>query len=44
MGDLFAAPEDTTRYRLTLLKKLSQSTRLTTIKEAVADFESIRPV
>jgi hypothetical protein len=44
MGDLFAAPEDTTRYRLTLLKKLSQSTRLTKIKEAVADFESIRPV
>ena len=39
LDDLFAAPEDTTRYRLTLLKKLSQSTRPTKIKEAVADFE-----
>ena len=39
LDDLFAAPEDKNRYRLTLLKKLSQSTRPTKIKEAVVDFE-----
>lgn len=39
LDDLFAAPEDQNRYRLTLLKKLSQSTRPTRIKEAVSDFE-----
>ena len=36
---LFTASDDQNRYRLTLLKKLSQSTRPTKIKEAVADFE-----
>ncbi|OED49129.1 hypothetical protein AB838_08170 [Rhodobacteraceae bacterium (ex Bugula neritina AB1)] len=39
LDDLFSAPDDQNRYRLTLLKKLSQSTRPTKIKEAVADFE-----
>ena len=39
LDDLFTAPDDQNRYRLTLLKKLSQSTRPTRIKEAVADFE-----
>lgn len=39
LDDLFTAPDDQNRYRLTLLKKLSQSTRPTKIKEAVADFE-----
>jgi len=39
LDDLFAAPDDQNRYRLTLLKKLSQSTRPTKVKEAVADFE-----
>lgn len=38
LDDLFAASEKN-RYGLTLLKKLSQSTRPTKIKEAVADFE-----
>ena len=37
--DLFAAPDDQSRYRLTLLKRLSQSTSPSRIKEAVADFE-----
>lgn len=41
LDDLFAASEDQSRYRLTLLKKLSQSTRPTRIKEAVADFETL---
>ncbi len=39
LDELFTAPDDRNRYRLTLLKKLSQSTRPTKIKEAVADFE-----
>ena len=41
LDDLFTAPEGQNRYRLTLLKKLSQSTRPTKIKEAVSDFEVI---
>jgi len=41
LDDLFAASEDQSRYRLTLLKKLSQSTRPTRIKEAVAAFETL---
>lgn len=36
---LFTAPEDQNRYRLTLLKKPSQSTKPTKIKEAISDFE-----
>lgn len=39
LDDLFAASDDQNRYRLTLLKKLSQSTSPSRIKEAVADFE-----
>jgi len=39
LDDLFAAPDDQSRYRLTLLKRLSQSTSPSRIKEAVADFE-----
>ena len=39
LGDRFTAPDDQNRYRLTLLKKLSQSTRPTEIKESVADFD-----
>ncbi|MDA0813878.1 MAG: Tn3 family transposase, partial [Verrucomicrobia bacterium] len=41
LDDLFTAPEEQNRYRLTLLKKLSQSTKPTRIKEAVADFETL---
>ena len=39
LDDLFTAPDNQSRYRLTLLKKLSQSTRPTKIKEAAADFK-----
>lgn len=39
LDDLFTAPEEQNRYRLTLLKKLSQSTKPTRIREAIADFE-----
>jgi TnpA family transposase len=38
LDELFTAPDDQKRYRLTLLKKLSQSTKPTKIKESVADF------
>ena len=38
---LFTAPDDQNRYRLTLLKKLSQSTKPTRIKEGIADFETL---
>ena len=37
LDDLFAASDDQNRYRLTLLKKLSQSTSPSRIKEAVAE-------
>lgn len=39
LDDLFSAPDDQNRYGLTLLKRLSQSTSPSRIKEAVADFE-----
>ena len=39
LDDLFSAPDDQNRYRLTLLKKLSQSTSPSRIKEALTDFE-----
>jgi len=39
LDDLFLVPGDQNRYRLTLLKKLSQSTSPSKIKEAVADFD-----
>lgn len=39
LDNLFAPPDDQNRYRLTLLKKLTQSTSPSRIKEAVTDFE-----
>lgn len=39
LDGLFTAPDDQNRYRLTLLKKLSQSISPSRIKEAVADLE-----
>lgn len=44
LDGLFDAPEDGNRYRLTLLKKLSQSSKPKRIKECVADFETIADV
>ena len=41
LDDLFTASDDQNRYRLTLLKKLSQSTKPTRIKEGVADFKAL---
>lgn len=41
LDDLFATPDDQNRYRLTLLKKLSQSTKPTRIKEGIADFQTL---
>lgn len=41
LDNLFAAPDDKNRYRLTLLKRLSQSTSPSRIKEAVTDFETL---
>ena len=41
LDELFTTPDDQNRYRLTLLKKLSQSTRPLRIKEAIADFETL---
>ena len=38
LDDLFTEPDAQNRYRLTLLKRLSQSTSPSRIKEAVADF------
>lgn len=41
LDELFTTPDDQNRYRLTLLKKLSQSARPLRIKEAIADFETL---
>ena len=41
MESLFSTPDNQNRYRLTLLKTLSQSTKPTKIKEAVADYETL---
>ncbi len=41
LDSLFTTPEDQNRYRLTLLKKLSQSTKPTKIREAIADYETL---
>ncbi|MCP4286404.1 MAG: hypothetical protein GY792_18480, partial [Gammaproteobacteria bacterium] len=41
LDDLFEMGQGENRYRLTLLKKLSQSTRPTRIKESVADFQTL---
>ena len=39
LDNLFTAPDDQNRYRLTLLKKFSQSTKPSRVKESIADFE-----
>ncbi|OSM08479.1 Tn3 family transposase [Magnetofaba australis] len=41
LDDLFSTSDDQNRYRLTLLKKLSQSTKPTRIKESITDFETL---
>ena len=41
LDDLCTTADDQNRYRLTLLKKLSQLTKPTKIKEAVADYETL---
>ena len=41
LDGLFTTPDDQNRYRLTLLKKLSQSTKPTKIKEAIADHQTL---
>ncbi|MCP4288105.1 MAG: Tn3 family transposase, partial [Gammaproteobacteria bacterium] len=41
LDDLFEMGHGENRYRLTLLKKLSQSTRPTKIKESAADFQTL---
>jgi hypothetical protein len=41
LDDLFATPDDQNRYQMSLLKKLSQSTKPMRIKEDVADFETM---
>jgi len=41
LDDLFSAPDDQNHYRLSLLKKLSQSTQPTRIKACIADFERL---
>ena len=41
LDDLFTTPDDQNRYRLTLLKRLSQSTRPSRVKESITDFETL---
>ena len=41
LDSLFTTPEDQNRYRLTLLKKLSQLTKPTKIREAIANYETL---
>ncbi|WP_108650941.1 Tn3 family transposase [Dongshaea marina] len=41
MDDLFTTANNQNRYRLTLLKKLSQSTKPTKIKEAITDYKTL---
>ncbi|MGB0848871.1 MAG: Tn3 family transposase [Thiolinea sp.] len=41
LEDLFTTPDDKNQYRLTLLKKLSQSTKPSKVKESIADFETL---
>ena len=42
LDGLFTSPEEQNSYRLTLLKKLSQSSRPKRIKEAIKDYETLR--
>lgn len=41
LDDLFTTPDAKNHYRLTLLKKLSQSTKPTRVKESIADFGTL---
>ena len=41
LDGLFTQPDNQNQYRLTLLKKLSQSTRPSRVREAIADFETL---
>ncbi|XAT59615.1 Tn3 family transposase [Rhodobacteraceae bacterium Araon29] len=41
LDDLFMTSDDQNRYRLTLLKKLSQSARPMKIKDAIIDYEAL---
>ena len=41
LDDLFTTQDDQNQYRLTLLKKLSQSTKPSRVKESIADFETL---
>jgi len=41
LDGLFTVSDQKNRYRLTLLKKLSQSTRPTHIRESIADFQTL---
>ena len=41
LDDLFTTPDDQNQYRLTLLKRLSQSTKPSRVKESIADFEAL---
>ena len=41
LDDLFATSDDKNQYHLTLLKKLSQSTKPSRVKESIADFETL---
>ena len=41
LDGLFTTPDEQNQYRLTLLKKLSQSTKPSKIKDSIADFETL---
>jgi len=41
LDDLFTTSDDQNQYRLTLLKKLSQSTKPSQVKEAITDFGTL---
>ena len=41
LDDLFTTSDDQNQHRLTLLKKLSQSTKPSQVKESIADFETL---
>ena len=41
LDNLFTTPDDQNQYRLTLLKKLSQSTKPSRVKESITDFETL---
>ncbi len=44
LDDLLTAPNDQNSYRLTLLKKLSQSTKPSRVKESIQDFETLSAI